>query len=1098
MKKNLYFFLPVLFLLTTGFTELMAQQQRVTLSLTGSNIQTLFQELQKQTGFFFVYNEEQCKDFGEITVKAEGESLKQVLDRVFKDKPFSYHFEDEIIVVRKGAARSQNDHRVVRGQVTDPAGLPLPGVTVTVEKSLMGTATDQEGNYQLTIPNNEVVNLQFSFIGMKSRTERVGNRSRVDVVLEEDTQEMGEVVVTGLFERKKESFTGSAVTFKQEDLKLYGNQNIIASLKNLDPSFIVEESVDFGSDPNRIPEMRVRGTSSLKSDYEGDPNQPLFILNGFESTATQIFDLDMNRVSSVTILKDAAAKALYGSKAANGVVVVETMLPQQGRLRVSYNGNLNLEAPDLTSYDLTDAAEKLQVEVNAGRYTATSPTQQQFLTAQYNEIQKAVASGVDTYWLAKPLRVGVGHKHSLNLEGGDPAMRYGVDFSYNKVAGVMKKSDRETISGSINLSYRFNDIIFRNILSVTFNRADDSPYGSFSDYSRLNPYWTEYDDNGNMKKFLGTYQGSTSGTLNRYANPLYNATLGTKNFSKYTQITENFYAEWQVIQSLKVIGRFGFTYTSDTREDFYPGDHTRYYDWTGDNYFRRGSYSITDGVSKAFNADITANFTRMIGDHMILANAAWSLSTSSGNSHGMSAEGFMNNRVDDITFAAQYAENGTPSGSESISREIGITGAVNYSYKERYLADVSLRTNASSAFGSKNRWGTFWSLGLGWNVHNEAFFTNSSILNQLKLRGSIGYTGNQNFSSFQAMRTYQFYTDRTYDNTSGAYLMGMANDKLQWQQTRDINGGIDLRLFNRLNVRFDAYISTTDNLLVDYTIPTSTGFSSYKENLGEVENKGFDMTLSYLIYRNPSKDAFISINASTANNVNKIKKISEALRSSNEEADSSIGDLADYTTPLTRYEEGQSLTAIWAVKSLGIDPVNGEELFVKKDGTTTYLWDSQDQIVAGDSNPKFRGNFGVSSEYKGFGLAFSFRYSLGADYYNQSLVTRIENVDIAYNVDRRVLTDTWHQVGDQAAFKRITSAPKSTYFTTRFVEKKNELQLASLNVSYDFKHVGLKHIDRLKCSLYMNDVFTVSTVKAERGLSYPFSRSFSFSLTATF
>jgi hypothetical protein len=250
-----------------------------------------------------------------------------------------------------------------------------------------------------------------------------------------------------------------------------------------------------------------------------------------------------------------------------------------------------------------------------------------------------------------------------------------------------------------------------------------------------------------------------------------------------------------------------------------------------------------------------------------------------------------------------------------------------------------------------------------------------------------------------------------------------------------------------------------------------------------------------MVYRNTEKDAFFSINASAAHNVNKLKKISSALTSSNEEQIDNVG-----TSPLTLYEEGQSLSVIWAVKSLGIDPITGQELYQKKDGTTTYTWDPLDQIVAGDTSPKISGNVGFTSEYKGFGLALSFRYTLGGDYYNSTLVSRVENVDVAYNVDRRVLTSTWHNPGDMVAYRQISTYQSSTRPTTRFVEKQNEMTLSSLSLSYDFKNLNIQKykLERLKLLFYMNDVFRISTVEAERGLNYPFARSFSFSLTATF
>lgn len=1082
--------------------QVQAQNQvpAVTLSVKQMSVPEILRVIEKQVPYKFMYHDADLQQLGKKSLQLKHVSLNVALDSCLKGAPIGYEFVNNQVILKRIKELKVAGVKKITGKVVDQNGKPLPGVAVLIEGTSIGVATDLDGNYRLECPEVPDMVLVFSFVGMETHKEPVNGKSLINVTLNEEVTQMDEVVVNGIFTRKKESFTGSATTFTKEDLKRVGNQNIIASLKNMDPSFMVLDNVDFGSDPNRMPEMQIRGASGLpdlKGEYTGNPNEPLFILDGFEASKAKIFDLDMNRVASVTILKDAAAKAIYGSKAANGVVVVETITPEQGRLRLSYNGDLNIQTPDLSFYDLCNAEEKLKVELNAGRYTAVSPSYNQLLREQYNEILKDVESGVNTYWLSKPLRVGVGQKHSIYMDGGDEYMKYGIDFSYNNVAGVMKESRRETITGAINLSYRYKNIIFRNVLQVTFNRADDSPYGSFSEYTSLNPYYTPYDENGNVKKILGTFQSKPGGDVQYTYNPLYNATIGTKNFSKYREVTENFYAEWKLKEYLKLIGRFSYTYKYESREDFYPGDHSSFSEWKGDNYFKRGSYSITDSEAQNVNADITANFSRQWNKHLVFLNAGWNMATSNSDSHGMTAWGFLNNRVDHITFARQYADNGKPSGSESITREIGIIGALNYSYDNRYLLDLSFRTNASSVFGSNSRWGTFWSAGLGWNVHHEAFLKDSEWMKMLKIRGSVGYTGSQNFNPYQAMTTFKFFSDKTYDNIAGAYLMGLANKDLQWQQTRDVNAGADIQLFKGLTLRFDWYVSNTNNLLVDFTLPTSTGFSSYKENLGESENKGYDATMNWQLYRNPKTQSFVSVYGSIAHNTNKLKKISDALKSFNKDQDESTGDL---TSPLTRYEEGQSTSAIWGVRSLGIDPINGKEILLTKDGNTTYTWNAADQVVIGESNPKYRGNLGLNSEYKGVGLNVSLSYRWGGDYYNQTLVSRVENVNIANNVDRRVFEGTWQNPGDITAYKKISNTPTTTRPTSRFVEKYNELSLASVNIYYDFKFLNLKkyRLERLKFAFYMSDICQISTVKTEKGLSYPFARSFSFSLQATF
>lgn len=1014
------------------------------------------------------------------------------------DKPTSVPMQ------RIGIQQNQNDKVgsiIIEGTVLDAENKPLPGARITETTSGAMAVADENGMFTLSAPKGGPASIEVSYLGFKTRKlsmETDRNYVGLKIRLEEDGQQLNEVVVTGLFDYNSKTYTGSASSYSAEDLKAIGNSNLLKSIQALDPSFVVNMNSINGSNPNYLSDITIRGNASfsgLQGEYEGNPNAPLFILDGFESTQQQIFDLDINRVKSVTILKDAAAKAIYGSKASNGVIVVETILPEAGRLRITYTGDLNFEIPDLTSYNLTNAAEKLEVERNAGRYTSSSPYYQSLLDEQYNAIAANIARGVDTYWLSQPLRTGVGQKHTLYLEGGNDEMRYSASIMYNNIAGVMKKSGRQTLSGNINLSYRYKKWMFRNSLSVGGNKADDSPYGSFSDYVSVNPYFPTTDENGNIQKVLGTYTspGANGSTLTYY-NPLYNAHIGTKNFSKYTEITENFYIEYRPITDIALTARIGYNHQNNKREDFYPGDHTRFNDWTGDRYFQRGSYYIANGETNSLSVDATGRYSHEWGRHQLLANVAYSMQTASSTTESMTAWGFLNNHVDYITFAKQYAEGGKPGGQESRTRSLGLTGAVNYAYDERYLLDLSLRFNGSSVFGSDNRWGTFWSVGGGWNLHKEHFMSNAKWLDLCKFRVTYGLTGNQNFSPYQAKATYKFYDNIIYDNISGAYLMGMPNPNLKWQQTGDFNVGLDLGIARRLNLRFDYYDSRTRDALIAMTIPTSTGFTSYMENLGNVTNRGIEATANWRFYQHGQ--SYLSLTGSIAHNKNKITDINDALSNFNREQDAN-----NTSSPIIRYEEGQSMTAIWAVRSLGIDPATGRELFMKKDGTTTYDYTTDDYVIAGDTNPKVHGTFGFNGEYQGFGLNLLFSYQLGGDYYNQTLVDRVENVNIAYNVDRRVFSDTWNQVGDVALYKHISSTPTTTYASTRFVERDNMLDLTSVSAYYDFKNqewLRRSFLERLRVTFYMNDVFHASTVKAERGLNYPYARSFSLSVTATF
>ncbi len=1090
--------------------------QKVSINIKDASLKELFNEIQKQTNYSFVYNSEDAQNMLPITINVTEKAVSEVMRKLFLNTDFIYRIEGNIIrlkyqpEVRVDNVLKQAPQKkefTVNGLVTDRTDLPVPGANVWLKGTNRGMITDEKGAFTLHIPADTTYIIQFSFIGMKTRDIIYKGEPVMVVKMEDDIAELGEVAVVGngMFTRKTETFTGAVTSYTSDELLKVSNQNIMTSLQVMDPSFVLADDVDFGSDPNTLPEMQMRGPTSLSVDIEGEyetsPNQPLFILNGFETTVEKVYDMDMNLVSSVTLLKDAAAKAIYGSKAANGVVVIETKQPEQGKLRASYNGSLDLTVPDLTSYNLTNASEKLQAEILAGKYTSSNAYEQAELTKEYNELYKEVERGVDTYWLAKPLRMGVGQKHSLYLDGGDNAMRYSANVSYNNVAGVMKGSSRNTISGNVTLSYRYKKLSFRNNLSVDNNKAINSPYGSFSDYSLMNPYYRVYDENG---KLIKEYDDSVY-------NPLYNATLNSKDESAYTRITENFYGEWNVKKNLKLTAKFGYTANLSSSDVFTPASNTAYagISSSSDEYLLRGEYTQTNGKTVEITGNTGASYTLTKGKHLLYTNLLYNIEQSVDESTGMTAVGFPSDKMDYISFGSQYEDDSSPSGSESTTRSVGVIGSANYSYANKYLADVSYRLNGSSMFGAKEKWGQFWSVGLGWNIHQESFLQGNDVVNLLKLRASLGYTGSQNFNSYQAISTYSYITDKTYNGDMGVQLLGLANDNLKWQQVYDRNIGVDAALFqNKLSIRLDVYDTKTTNLLTDVTLPPSNGFSTYRENLGETSNKGAEISVNCRVWSDPNTRSSLNVFFSLSHNTNKITKISDALKKINEEQDEAKDEYAStddevtaQQTPSIRYEEGQSMTAIWGVRSMGIDPITGEEVFVTKDGDLTYDWSTEDQVVIGDETPKLRGTLGANWRYKGFDANAGFTVKLGGQTYNSTLVSKVENADVLNdNVDKRVLTDRWNTPGVAAKFKSITDN-STTKPTSRFVENLNELVFSSLNLGYDFSNTSfIKEgpLDYLRLSFSMNDITRLTSVKQEFGLSYPRDRVFSFVLQARF
>lgn len=854
-----------------GFLSAFGQAKHITMSFKNENLSSALKRLEKVSGCKIMFTYDDVEGY-KVSGSVKDEDFGGVIQMLLSGKPLEYSHEGNLVnVTLRDPQRSyDNEKRELRGTViSSEDNMPVIGATVRIMGTKEAVVTDPDGKFVFKKwPHG--ARLVISYIGMTSKNVRATENMRI--VLSPDSKQMEEVVVNGTFTRKANTFTGAITSVKGEELQKVGNNNVLQSLKNIDPSFMQIENLGAGSNPNALPDFQMRGASTISSvqgEYASSANQPLFILDGFETELTKILDLDMNQVESITSLKDATAKAIYGSKAANGVIVIETKRPDQGKMRVTYTGSLDVEVPDLSSYDLCNASEKLQVEKMAGLFSSDNALSQITLDKAYANKLRDVLAGVNTDWLAQPVRTGVGHKHSLYLEGGQKDLQYGLNLAYNNIEGAMKGSNRNTFSGGITLSYRLNNLVFRNKLSVDYNSSNNSPYGSFSSYYSMNPYSRLYDENGNMVKSYS--YTNNAGQVGDYYNPLYNTTLNTIDNSTYTTINNNFYLEWQISQAFRMTGKFGIIRKTTTQDVFKPANHTDFVSMT--DVYRKGSYNQTNGKFTDINAELGLQYSKQVGKHLVFSNAQLSMSDNTYSSVGIQAEGFPNDFMDDITFAVQYAKNSRPIGSEGISRSCGGLLSVNYSYDERYLFDANYRLSGSSETGSQNRWGSFWSVGGGWNAHNEKFIKKLGFIDRLKLRGSFGYTGSQGFSSYDAMATFMYYKDASYNGNIGSYVKGLANDALHWQEKYDTNLGLDFNLFkNRLSGRFDYYISDTKGMITNVTVPYSTGFSTYVANLGETENKGIELYLNYRVFSANQGIDYINVFGNLAHNKNKLKK----------------------------------------------------------------------------------------------------------------------------------------------------------------------------------------------------------------------------------
>lgn len=988
---------------------------------------------------------------------------------------------------------------------------PMVGVTIRLDGHSTGVITDINGCYVLTLPEKGGLVI-YSYIGFETRKIKVTSRQKVDVQMVEATESIQEVIVTGYNSIQKESFTGNTTKIEKEDLLKVNPNNLISAIQTFDPSFRIQENLAAGSDPNSLPQFVLRGqtgigettlgqtsTSSISREVlSGNSNLPIFILDGFEVDVEKIYDLDMNSIHSINILKDAAATAMYGSRAANGVIVIERRAPEAGKFRVQYSGVLSAELPDLSSYNLMNAREKLETERLAGLYDSNTPEIDPYTNGYYQRLNN-VLTGVDTYWLSQGLRTALNHKHSVFIDGGENDVRWGVELGFRGTEGVMKHSSRKNANAAFYVDYRIGGLQIKNKVTYTYNKSTDVPFNSFSDYSHLLPYLRLYDENGDYVRRLEKFDGA-SGTQ---VNPLYEINFyNSFDHSGYDEVTDDLSLNWRITDGLRLRGQFSVLMRNSTG-DLYKDPAS-------------ASYSASTGNINGEKTESTQKRTVIDGSLSLMYNNTFKghnlnicLSSNMRQTQSTASEtryrGFPGGDLVSSNYAAEVY--GKPSSSDNTTRLVGALLTSNYTYNNIYLADLTGRIDGSSEFGSDKRWSMFWSTGAGINIHNYDFMKSNELFSMLKFRASYGLTGKTNFSLYSAKDMYQLQTDSWYPTGYGVFLYQMGNPNLKWERKYTLDYGVEIGLWHdKIYLKASAYDERTIDLITDYTIPSSTGFTSYKENMGKVKNTGVELELRARLYSD--RNWLFQLYGSFARNKNTIIEISQAMRDYNKRVEELFSGYnpesssdSKYAKTYLKYYEGASLTSIYGMKSLGISPTNGKEIYLRRNGDVTDVWSADEWTIIGDTAPKGQGSFGYTLSYKQLSMFASFLYTFGGDAYNNTLVSYVENADIKNdNVDKRVLLDRWQKPGDITTMKDIRDRNVTTGASSRFVQKNNTLQWSSLTMSYNFRPEQLKklHLSGLRLSFTMNDLFYWSTIRQERGLDYPYSRSFNLTTNIIF
>ncbi|WP_316792026.1 SusC/RagA family TonB-linked outer membrane protein [Pedobacter frigoris] len=1099
----------VLFLACLMQVSASTLAQRVTMSKSNATLRTIFKDLKAQTGYNFLYTERQLNNAVPVNLNLKNVEITEALKLIFEQQPFDYKVEDKTVMITERPVTKQ---QIITGRVTDSLyNLPIIGVNVRIKgkpsTASTATATNAEGTFTIRADIGDV--LVFTYIGFKVKEVTVRSAT-MNVRLSENVNNMQDVVITGMMRREKSSFSGASATFSGEQLKQVGNQNLIQSIRTLDPSFVQLENNLAGSNPNVAPTIQLRGETSINSaglrdEFANDPNQPLFILDGFETNLRTIVDLDMNIIASVTILKDASSTAIYGSRASNGVIVVETKKPVPGKVALSYTSDLNFQLADLSGYNMMNAREKLQFERLSGVYTIDPRLGQTVLAQQvqdsiYNSRLKEVERGVNTYWLGQPLQTGFSQRHSISARGGSESVIFDIGANYKATSGLMKGNSRDDYGANATIAYRVGKLNILNRTSIQGFTSNESPYGSFSTWVNTNPYYRLASAD---RPFLETVSVPRSsfgddliflqGDSLRVENPLYNAKLNSFNKTSSFQLLNNLQITYDFSNALKLQINGQLNKTDGETSNYVSPLNTRFLNITDPLLRGRLNNRKTRGLNYDLNGMIT--YAKLFAEkHSLTSSLRAQMRQLQNVASGFNVVGFPNASNGNPSFGYGFETGTTPSAVTSITRTSSITGVLSYSYDRRYNLDFNLNLDGSTAFGKNNLYDTYYSIGGAWNVSNEAFMKGIEWISMLRLRASTGLTGNQNFNAV-SQSVYNYYTN-VNGSGQGIYLSALGAPNLQWQSTQSTNIGLDANFMEkRLTLVLDAYQKTTDPLVVAVTLPSSTGLTDYPFNAGALNEKGVEATIGYSPIYRPQEQILWTLRLTGAMSKQRYSRFDDKLNSLNNELSES--------NSLVRYRDGFSSTAMWAVPSLGIDPASGKEIFLKRSGEQTFEYDAADEVVVGDARPNAEGVLSSSVTYKGFNFSVAARYIFSRDMFNRALYDKVENISITqarFNQDKRALYDRWQQTGDVARFKSI-GITEYTPMSSRFVQKENVISIESINIGYDFRNkawLNKAALSSLRVNAFTNDLFFISNIRRERGTDFPFAKSVSLSLTATF
>ncbi|GET28843.1 SusC/RagA family TonB-linked outer membrane protein [Prolixibacter sp. SD074] len=998
-----------------------SQAVRLNLQVENANIVQVFDQIEKSSEFGFFFKTDQMDLTKRYNLSIENASIDQILSQVLDLSKYKYQIVDRNIVISKRSVETaqngqQNKHSV-NGTVRDEDGVPLPGVTIVIKGTTTGTITDTNGNYTLkNIPGDGT--LVFSFVGMKSQEIPVANRSKIDVVLKESSVGLQEVVAIGYGTMKRSDLTGSVAQVKNEELSAVPVYNMEQSLQAVAAG--VQVTQNSGQPGGRI-EVRIRGGNSMIGD-----NQPLYVVDGFPVTGGIDF-LNPSDIASVDILKDASATAIYGARGANGVVIITSKKGAAGQKgKVEINSYYGIQQT-INRYNLLNAKEYATI---ANEWLKNEGLDSYF---DVNQIQNPGTNWQDVIFRNAPIQ-----DHTITFSGSSNKTQYSFSGNFFDQQGIIINTGVKRGSMRLNLNHELNKwlkmavnlvLTRKQVLSVPVDNGYRGSGSVLSAAAAAPPTLPVYDENGLPYQIEKAYNFGSADMRN----PLLLAMRQSKTLTN--SIVGNTALTFNVTKDLSFTTRLGLEYVYSWDDYFEPLVYPHDRGYVSQTIYYRNSFlnENTMTYSKKFNDENNLTFT-----------GGYTYQTYMLRNLGSSASGFSNNttRYYDLSAAETI---GTPSTSFSQWTLASWLARANYSLKNKYLFTASIRADGSSRFGKNNKWGTFPSGALGWRISQEPFMQNLPFIYNLKLRASYGITGNTALNPYQSLDRLDsknaVYGGQT--EVVGYIPAGISNPNLKWETTAQTDVGFDFGVLNnRIRLTADYYKKTTTNLLAYVPLPPSIGFGSILENIGEIQNQGFEFTVNADIL---NKKVKWNVAANLSTNKNKVVKLaggSDILGS---------GQFAVWSnTNIARV--GEPLGAFYGNLEDGLD----ENGFIKykdisePDGKPDGVVNSLDRTILGNPNPKFFYGLTSNLSWKNLELNVILDGVYGNKIFNATNGSILNSFQRGTNQDKRIIGNYWttENPNPNAKYPKISSLT-SVDISDRFIEDGSYLRVRSIRLAYN-------------------------------------------------